>query len=162
MTLEEQKSRLIGELISARSRILQAAIEIPAERVDEIFLGTWSIKHLLAHLKGWDLTNLQAIQEILAGKPPSFFNQYDPDWQTYNQSLIEQYLRPSLADLLVDVQASHLKLTGYLGSLSARDIMNGKVKRETGRVVTVRNLLCVEACDEIKHAEQIAEYFLLK
>lgn len=159
MRLEEQKSIIIGELISARSRILQAAIEIPDERAEEIFLGSWSIHHLLAHLIGWDLTNLQAIQEILEGKPPSFFNQYDPDWQTYNQSLIEQYLRPSLADLLVDVQASHLKLTEYLGSISAMDIMHGKVKRESGRIVTVRNLLRVEARDETKHAEQIVEHF---
>jgi hypothetical protein len=40
--------------------------------------------------------------------------------------------------------------------------MQGNVKLETGRVVTVRNLLRVEARDEIKHAQQIAEHFFLK
>jgi hypothetical protein len=57
------------------------------------------------------------------------------------------------------VNASHQQLVAYLESLPARDVVEGKVKRETGRSVTVRNLLRAEASDETRHAEQVRAYF---
>jgi len=60
---------------------------------------------------------------------------------------------------VAEINASHQQLTVYLESLIARDLIFGKVKRETGRTVTIWNLLQVEARDETKHAEQVGSYF---
>jgi|GEM_PF-1693035 len=157
--LDERKHQLIKGLVQARTKVLQAVWAVPPSRADEIFLGIWSLQDLLAHLEGWDYTNLQAVQEILAGKPPTFFQYADKDWRSYNQRLVEQYKRPSLEQLLAELDASHRQLIAYLESLPARDVANGKVKRETGRSVTIRNLLQAEARDETKHAEQVRIYF---
>ena len=62
MKMIEKKSSLLSGLASARSSILQSVKLIPLDREDELFLGFWSIKDLIAHLEGWDDTNLQAIQ----------------------------------------------------------------------------------------------------
>ncbi len=159
MTIEATKAQLISELASSRSEIIQAIMEVPPERVDEIYLGSWSLKDMLAHLVGWDHTNQQAIQEILNDQPPTFFQYSDKDWHSYNQQLIQQYRRESFEQLLADLKTSHHNLLSLLESLPARDLALGKVKRETGRSVTIRNLLRAEARDEAVHARQVRAYF---
>jgi hypothetical protein len=57
---------LVEDLVSARSAVLEAVDLLPASYMDEIFLGSWSVKDLLAHLVGWDVTNLQAVQGMLS------------------------------------------------------------------------------------------------
>jgi hypothetical protein len=158
-SLEEQKSQLIGGLVEARSKIMQAVRAVPLGRSDEVFLGVWSLRDLLAHLEGWDFTNLQAVEDILAGLPPAFFQYYDKDWGSYNRRLVEEYKRSDFEQLLVEIDASHRQLIAYLDALPARELVHGKVKRETGRSVTIRNLLRAEARDETIHAEQIRAYF---
>jgi hypothetical protein len=159
VAMDERKSQLIDSLVLARSKVMEAACVVPRDRMDEVFLGVWSLKDLLAHLEGWDFTNLQAIQEILAGQPPKFFDYFDKDWRSYNQSLVEKYKRVAFEQQVAETNTSHRQLIAYLESLTARDLVLGKVKRETGRSVTIRNLLQLEARDEIKHAEQVRSYF---
>jgi len=159
MKIIEKKSTLLSGLATTRSLILQSVKLIPPDREDEIFLGYWSIKDLIAHLEGWDHTNLQAIQEILAGKPPSFFQFSDRDWQSYNHTLVQQYRRDSLDEQLANQDRSHQKLMLFLASLPAQELVNGKVKRANGRTITIRNLILSEIRDELQHAEQIRDYF---
>jgi len=41
-----------------RRKILDAASAPSPEQRDEVFLGIWSVKDLLAHLAGWNVTNI--------------------------------------------------------------------------------------------------------
>jgi hypothetical protein len=156
--VESGKRALLKDLADARRDLLQAVAGIPAGREDEIFLGVWSIKDLLAHLAGWDATNLQAIQDILAGIPPSFFQYYDKDWQSYNARLVQENKVEPFSTLLLRVQESHARLMVFLDELPADKIVNGKVRRPNGRTVAIRNLLRSEAIDEYQHAEQVHNY----
>ena len=78
-TAQAKKDALIANLVEARKNILNAASALPAKQRDGIFLGSWSVKDLLAHLIGWDYTNIQAVKAILANKVPAFFSHYDKD-----------------------------------------------------------------------------------
>jgi hypothetical protein len=158
-SLDDKKAELIRELMFARASLLTAVGALPPERLDETFLGTWSAKDLLAHLVGWDFTNLQAIREIQAGLPPTFFQYYDKDWQAYNARLVAQYKIEPTSALLVSVQESHRQLCAFLESLPAGFIVEGKGFSPSGRTITVRNLLRAEARDELKHAEQVRMAF---
>jgi len=157
--IEDQKRELITSLVSARRCVLEASMVVPAERLDENFLGSWSLKDLLAHLVGWDFTNLRAVQEILAGQVPTFFQYYDKDWHSYNATLVAQYKREPFSELLAELEDSHLHLVSYLESCSADEVVKGKARNPKGRTVTIRNLLRVEASDECKHAEQVQGFF---
>ena len=157
-SLEDQKQQLISGLISARSRIMQAAQAFSEPQQDRGFLGTWSIKDMLAHLMGWDFTNIQAIQQILAGIPPEFFNYFDKDWQSYNATLVARHRVEPYAALLEAVHESHHKFIDFLNSIPAETLVNGKVKRDNGRTVTIRNLIKAETRDEQKHADQVQAF----
>ena len=155
----EHKNLLISGLVTARKSVIQAIQLVPLDRVEEAFLGFWLVKDLLAHLEGWDYTNLQAIQEILAGKPPTFFQFSDRDWQSYNKTLVQRYRRDSLDEQLASQDRSHHQLLLFLESLLAHELVSGKVKRDNGRTVTIKNLILSETRDELQHAEQIRENF---
>jgi hypothetical protein len=159
MQATEHKNMLINGLVTARKSIIQSIQLVSVDRIEEVFLGSWSIKDLLAHLEGWDHTNLQAIQEILAGKLPTFFQFSNRDWQSYNQTLVQRYRRDSLDEQLANQDRSHQQLMLFLESIPAQELVNGKVKRENGRTITIKNLILSETRDELQHAEQIRGYF---
>ena len=54
---QAKKDALIANLVEARKNIQNVASALPAKQRDEISLGSWSVKDLLAHLIGWDHTN---------------------------------------------------------------------------------------------------------
>lgn len=159
MGVEGRRDGLIQDLQAARAAVLQAVSRVPPGAAEVIFLGTWSIKDLLAHLEGWDYTNLQSVREILAGQPPTFFQFHDKDWQSYNARLVQQFQRDSMTDLLADLAASHQELITYLQTIPARDLTTGKVACPNGRTITIRNLLTAETRDEIEHARQVNTFF---
>lgn len=100
------KEQIITELIETRRQILEAASALTPAQQDQVFLGTWSVKDLLAHLVGWDYTNREAVQAILRGKLPAFYSRYDHDWQSYNTHLVARYRREDWAELLASVEES--------------------------------------------------------
>ena len=95
MKAQIKKEQLLAELQRARAEILREASALPAKKRDYIFLGIWSVKDLLAHLAGWDYTNIEAIQSVLAGNLPTFYKYRDRDWRTYNAMLVEKYKKGS-------------------------------------------------------------------
>jgi hypothetical protein len=140
------KDDIIRGLVTARLKILAEASLLSLEEQDEVFLGVWSVKDLLAHLAGWDYTNLEAVQEILAGQKPSFFEQYDRNWKSYNARLVAQYKREDYDELVVIVQESHRKLIDFLQAVPADEYLKRR---------RIASLLRTEASDEEKHYCQV-------
>ncbi|MBC7264825.1 MAG: DinB family protein [Chloroflexi bacterium] len=157
-TAQSKKETIISELVEARKMILEAASSLPPEKRDEVFLGIWSVRDLLAHLAGWDFTNLQAAQEILAGRLPAFYARYDHDWQTYNAELVSMYKRDDFASLLALVKGSHRRLIEFLQTIPADEFERKRGLRWQGHEVTIAGLLEVEAADERTHYAQIREF----
>ena len=154
----DHKDALLADLAAARENLLAVIRELPPHCLDEPCIGFWTVKDLIAHLVGWDITNLQAVKEILAEQRPSFFQHYDPDWQSYNARLVETYRREPLEALISEVGVSHVQLLSFLQSLPADVVIRGKSPKEQGRPVTIRNLLRAEAADERKHCQQVQTF----
>lgn len=158
-TIQQRKDELISDLISARQAVTAEITGLAEGQLDEPCIGIWCVKDLLAHLIGWDYTNLQAVQEILAGQRPAFFQYYDKDWRGYNARLVALYRKEPFDKLLWDAETSQQELVDFLRSLPAKDLLRGKSPHEQGRTVTIRTLLKSEANDERKHAEQVRAFF---
>ncbi len=146
---QAEKDALIEGLVKARAKILEAASQLSQAEQDKVFLGVWSVKDLLAHLVGWDATNLKAVQEILAGQKPSFWAHYDRDWQSYNARLVAEYKREDFSELVAAVEASHRQLVDFLQTVPADEY----VKRKK-----IATLLRAEARDEEEHHRQVEAF----
>ena len=149
------KRRLIAGLIETRSKILDTVLTLAPAEQDRIFLGVWSAKDVLAHLAGWDVTNLKAAKSIRAGKLPAFYAYRDPDWKTYNARLVSKYRRDRLAELLSLVRDTHHALIEFLTALPAEELDRDRGVRFRGYKVTIARLLEAELKDEKTHQTQL-------
>jgi hypothetical protein len=152
------KNQQITALRNGRTKILSAVSSLPVEKQDEVFLGVWSAKDLLAHLVGWDFTNLQAIEEILTDQVPNFYNYHDQDWAYYNARLVDEYKQEDFGETLRSVQESLNTLIDFLERLPAEEFERDRGLRYRGYKVTIARLLQAEIDDEKMHLEQIHEF----
>jgi hypothetical protein len=155
---QERKDNIISALIQARRRILDSAYALAPEKQDEVFLGVWSVKDLLAHLIGWDYTNLEAVKSILQGELPEFYSQRDRDWETYNALLVERHKEEDFTELLYSLETSQRALMGFLATVPADEFDKDRGVRYKRYKVTIARLLEAESEDEEEHDRQIKEF----
>jgi hypothetical protein len=155
---QAKKDEIIAELVGTRRKILDAASSLPPEKQVEVFLGVWSVKDLLAHLVGWDFTNMEAAKSVLAGQLPDFYSHYDRDWKTYNAHLVAEYKRDDFAELLSSVEHSLQQLVAFLEAVPAEEFHKDSGVRYKRYKVTISRLLQAETKDEKTHYQQIEEF----
>jgi len=149
---------LIEQLIDARRRLLEAAEAVPPERRDEAFLGSWCAKDILAHLVGWDYTNVEAIAEMLADRLPAFYGQYDPDWAAVNAGLVQRYRVDDWQALVDAARRWSATVTSLLSGLPEEELVRDRGLRWRGHVITIAALLRAALRDEFQHAEQLRAF----
>ena len=158
-TREQQKKEgIVSALTQARRKILDVAYALPPEKQDEVFLGVWSVADLLAHLIGWDYTNLQGTKSILRGELPGFYSHRDRDWETYNALLVERHKEGDFTELLYAVETSQRALMGFLATVPDSEFDKDRGVRYKRYQVTLARLLQAEAEDEEEHARQIKAF----
>jgi hypothetical protein len=155
---QAKKKEIISELADTRKKILNAASSLPPGKHAQVFLGVWTIKDLLAHLAGWDYANAEAIQAILAGRLPAFYEHYDRDWRTFNAQLVSEHERHDFAELLTSVEDSHRELVELVRTLPAEELDKDTGVRFRGYKVTISRTLEAEVKDEKVHHAQIEEF----
>ncbi|SRR6266498_175080 len=154
-----RKEKILSASVETRQNILATASRLSDEQQDQFFLGIWSVKDLLAHLAGWDYTNLDAVKSVLAGKVPAFYEYRDHDWQTYNARLVKKYKKDSFEGLLTTVKSSQAKLIEFLQTIPPENFNKDFGVRFHGYKVTIQRLLEAELKDEQTHLQQIIDFF---
>ena len=149
---------LLVEFGRVRRAILAAVATLPPDRQGEVFLGSWSVRELLAHLAGWDETNLAAAKSLQAGQLPGFYAYRDRDWQGYNARLVDQVSHKTLAEIQVLVERTCAELVAYLLSLSSAIFFQDFGVRYKGYRVTIARLIESEVRDESVHLGQIVDW----
>jgi hypothetical protein len=158
LDLQARKSGLISGLRDVRKRILALASSLSLNEQDEIYLGTWSCRDMLAHLAGWDETNKRAASEILEGTLPSFYEHSGKDWAEYNAKLVGEYGRDDFHELLSLVRETHRSMLSFIEDIPASGIWEDRGIRAKGWKVTIGRLLEVEKQDEEEHYSQLKEF----
>lgn len=153
------KAEILSNLKETRERILSVMERLSVAQRDQVFLGAWSPKDLLAHLIGWDETNLQAVQSVLKGTVPAFYQHHDRNWQTYNAMLVARHKQGSFEDMLATARSSQQALLGFLQTIPPEDFKKDFGVRVRGYNVTLERLLEAEAKDERVHYRQIVDFF---
>lgn len=154
-----RKEEIIAGLREARRRIGQAAADLPPDRQDEVFLGVWSVKDLLAHLIGWDFTNIEAVRDIRAAQAPRVFQHWDPDWVKYNAELVRRHKLDDMGELLGAMERSHRGLVDFVRTVPEDEIEKDfGIRSPDGTNITVEWFLQFEIDDEGRHYQQIQEW----
>jgi hypothetical protein len=155
----DRKGEIIAGLIEIRKQIVDTVSGLSAEQQDEVFVGSWSCKDLLAHLAGWDYTNIDAVKDVRAGKTPRVFEHWEPNWVSYNAELIRKYKRDDFTELLAVIKESHQALIEYIRKIPSIDIERDfGIRSPDGTNITAEWFLQFEIEDEGRHYDQIIEW----
>lgn len=154
-----RKDDILTALVETRQNILVEAASLREEQQDQVFLGIWSVKDLLAHLIGWDHTNLAAVESVLKERLPDFYQYHDRDWQTYNAMLVKRHKKDSFQELLAEARESQGQLLAFLNTIPPENFNKDFGVRVRGYKVTVQRLLEAEQKDEQIHLRQITGFF---
>jgi len=158
--LQIEKVALLSAFKQNRQTILECARAWPPDRVDEIFLGSWSLLDLLAHLAGWDEANLEAISALQSGKLPEFYAHKDADWRSYNALLVKKYRRPTLGEQLALVRVSFGKVIEALTQMGVDEFFRDFGVRYKGYKVIISRLVESELHDEVVHTTELLAWLV--
>jgi hypothetical protein len=149
-TALQKKTAILDGLITVRSEIVDAVQSLPLEKQSQVFLGSWDIKDLLAHLVGWDYTNIQMARQVQNNQLPDFYDYYDRDWRSYNAELVSRYRVDDFTEMLAATQVSHQQLIAFLESLPPDEFFKDRGLRYKGYKVLLGRLLEAELKDKIR------------
>lgn len=148
----------LARLAAVREALVEAANRVPPERRRKPFLGDWDLVDVIAHLIGWDRTNLEAIDDFLAGRLPAFYDAYDPGWASFNATLVARHRRGDWDALLTALRQSFADFQARLSALPGSEIDRDRGVVWRGRTVTIGRLLRAALRDESEHLEQVRRF----
>jgi hypothetical protein len=157
-SIEIRKANLLRDLSQVRSKLFAQAQRVGREGAEIAFVGFWSLLDLLAHLAGWDETNLRAADEIRSGNLPSFYAHHDKDWASYNAELVAAHRKATLPEMLAWVQITHQRLLAHLQAIPESDFFRDFGVRAGRYHLTIARLLEAEIRDERRHLEQVQTF----
>jgi len=129
---------------------LKAAIKgLDEAQMGQVWLGTWGVREILAHVTGWHREMIPALERVGRGEAPFPDGAYD-DFDSWNARFVEARKGQSSADILREVEASHRGLLNAAARLP--DGHFGEGKAASGLVDGVA------AGHYREHAEQIRQW----
>jgi hypothetical protein len=129
---------------------LKAAIKgLDEAQMSQVWLGTWGVREILAHITGWHREMIPAVERLSRGEAPYPDGAYD-DFDSWNARFVEARKGRAPADLLREVDASHRELLSAASRLPDEHFAEDK---------PVSGLVDgVAAAHYREHAEQIRQW----
>jgi hypothetical protein len=149
---------LVNAFVHGREALLRAALAMPPHMRSTPFVGYWNLLDLLAHLVGWDYTNLNAVAEIKAGRIPDFYRHYDPGWASYNRQLIDRYGSSDWQELLDALGQSQEAVVTVMCTLTPEETTRELSQPGRRRPVSIAAIVRAAIRDEREHARQVRAF----
>lgn len=129
---------------------------------DEQFLSSmngWSPRDVAAHLIGWNRLMVEASLSIIAGKPPTYYDDARNDYSNINSGFTTKYPSQSKQELLAELQSSIEKFEVFINTLPAEELAaDHGVVHYSGSPATVTRVVNTLAGDYRYHTQQIMEW----
>jgi hypothetical protein len=122
-------------------------------------MNGWSPRDVVAHLVGWNGLMIESSLSILAGKPPSYYDDAKNDYSNINSGFTEKYSSESKQELLVEIKSSMEKFEAFIDSLPAEELVaDHGVVHYSGSPASVTRIVNSLAGDYKYHINQIMEW----
>lgn len=123
------------------------------------FLDGWMPRDVVAHLIGWNGLMIEAALSILAGNPPSYYDDAPNDYSNINASFTAKHSSQSKQELLAELQYSMEKFEKFIYSLPIEELTaNHGVMHYSGDPATIAKIIDSLAGDYEYHTRQIEEW----
>jgi hypothetical protein len=122
-------------------------------------MDDWSPRDVVAHLVGWNSLMIESSRSILAGKPPSYYDDAPNDYSNINSGFVQKHSSKSKRELLVELESSMEKFEAFISSLPAEELTaDHGVLHYGGSPANVSRIINSLAGDYKSHTHQIKEW----
>jgi hypothetical protein len=122
-------------------------------------MNGWAPRDVVAHLIGWNGLMIEASLSILAGNPPSYYDDAPNDYSNINASFTAKHSSQSKQELLAELQSSIETLMKFVDGLPIEELTaNHGVMDHSGDPATVANIIDSLAGDYQDHAGEIGDW----
>jgi hypothetical protein len=129
---------------------LKAAIKgLDEAQMSQVWLGSWGVREILAHITGWHREMIPALERLGRGEAPYPDGAYD-DFDSWNTRFVEARKGRAAVDILREVDASHRELLSTTSRMPDEHFGEGKPASGLVDGVTVGHYR--------EHAGQIRQY----
>ncbi len=105
---------------------LKAAIKgLDEAQMSQVWLGTWGVREIAAHITGWHREMMPALERLGRGEAPYPDGAYD-DFDAWNARFVEARTGQAAADILREMETSHRALLGVAARLPDEQFAEGK------------------------------------
>jgi hypothetical protein len=122
-------------------------------------MNGWAPRDVVAHLVGWNGLMIESSLSILAGKPPSYYDDARNDYSNINAGFTAKHSSRSKQELLADLKSSMEKFEAFIHALPAEELAaDHGVVHYSGSPATVARIVHSLAGDYRYHTRQIMEW----
>jgi len=122
-------------------------------------MNGWAPRDVVAHLIGRNGLMIDASLSILAGNPPSYYDDAANDYSNINASFIAKHSSQSKQVLLEELQSSVEKLEKFIDSLPTEELTaNHGVMHHSGDHATIADIIDSLSDDYQDHSRQIEKW----
>ena len=111
------KDSLLIEATAAHNDLITAVEPLDDATLSERAFGDWAIKHLLAHIAGWQRLNAEMIQRIARGQHPIPDGADYSDDDKMNAAFAAEADRQTPAEVIATLRESFTQLTAAATAL---------------------------------------------
>jgi hypothetical protein len=101
------KQELLNEAARQYKAFHEAVQGLNEEHMTEVWLGTWSVRDIVAHISGWHREMGPALARIARGERPVPAGVSYDDVDAWNEKFAASKRHESVADGLLDLDKSH-------------------------------------------------------
>jgi len=123
------KATMLREAELAFAELHGAIDGLTDEEMGRVWLGTWGVREILAHISGWHDEMTAALSRVGQGEVPYPPGTYD-DFDAWNARFVEQRKGMKTADVLAELDASHRRLLGAAAVLPEPLFAAGEAARD--------------------------------
>ena len=102
------KQELLNEAARQYKAFHETIQGLNEEQMTEVWLGTWCVRDIVAHMSGWHRELGPALERIARGErpvPPGM--NYEAELDAWNERFVATKRDTPVADVLLDLDASH-------------------------------------------------------
>ena len=118
------KATLLRETDEAYAELRRAVEGLTDEEMGRVWLGSWGVREILIHISGWHEAMTPALEHIARGEAPYPAGTYD-GFDAWNTRFVLQKTGVKIADILVELDASHRELVRAAGTVPDRYFETG-------------------------------------
>jgi hypothetical protein len=148
--------------ILALKQAHQDFAELISSLPEEKFLSPmngWSPRDVIAHLIGWNSLMIESSLSILAGEPPSYYDDARNDYSNINSGFITKHSSRSKQALLAELRSSMDNFEAFIHSLPAEELTaDHGVFHYKGNPATVNKIINSLAGDYQHHTNEITQW----